>query len=1238
MPDYTHVHLMNHFKAMGYSLPGSGICAGLAQMSIQAFLAGSEEFARFNQRLELIATSSPVALRRRIDKAREAIAERSRKKRIEAKLGEKEIIPVDLSEEEELLTETEAFFGGVEAYLYPGRHRDLFAKSVPQPRAYEVIPFMESTALVAQGSMRVTDSFPGIYSLDELQDYFKRLTQVILHYCPPCDIAMGLSSINHRISILFDRTRGTWILNDANQLPSKEISNPAELTDAVFIALAKKTGEGSAATIAAFNTTVYATRKQEIHVKKIMAAVKKSAEFSRAHEVTLRKVNERTGVLKVSLANIATKFEHSEVLKAIAAAKVGALNEGGHFGGTPLHTATGLNIVEIVKMLAGESVSLEVKDKNGRTPLAMAIKHSSVEAMTVLLDEEKSLVSAAVNAAGWLPLYLAVEENDVEAIKLLVEKGADPLVEIAGGWSPIALAARTGSVESLEALIAIAPKINLEKEADGGTTPLMLAAIGGHSKIVNYLAEKKVDLNKKHRVGNSALHLAVKNNHFAVVEALILGGATVDVEDNAGNTPLHLAAKQNLKDIYDLLIKHGAKTSKKNRVGKTPLSPGFIADSLLAVISARDLMLKKIASLKARFPRQAGYQAALEQLHKDVLRSYEKIAISAVSAHPSSAFYASLSPEMGLTFVAAENDNSAALFLLHAEEKINFETENADFRSLLHVAVYNDSRKILDALISKGADLTHEVKSSGATVVYLAAVAGLTELLRKIVANVPVRFLNKTSAKNESPFYAAVYKGHDQAARLLLEAGVDVNCASNSGWSPLHISIVQNYSKIFEMLVEKADLTQELGGTGVTPVALAAEYGRSEFLRTLISKAPLVDIKKKSSEGLTPLMYAVKNRQIQAAKLLIDALETKDLNEQDNNGEAALHFAIENNDIELVHALISKGADVNLARTSDGKTPIQLAVLKHQVEIVKLLRSHRADLQKVDSSGNCALSIGSPLAEATTRKKQIFIALDAWMEELQQGQPSRSFPVALGLEFSRLQQLIEKDFEANYETFVIKYDEELFDTNSYLLFAFLAAEGGYKNILETLVTKIDVGALNPAGLTLSQVAEANNHLELVRILQGDQASPELQEEVELPHVGLFSRKTSVPPPSITPRDSVTADSCYAQLKETIMEEAQRLATELEAQPRFISSRHSQMLKSIDIQTKLDECDKAASKQADKYHYLKAQCEDKHSLLYHALHLSTANGAESATSPIKNVLDKIAELDARIAASDLKPES
>jgi len=1017
-----------------------------------------------------------------------------------------------------------------------------------------------------------------------------------------------------------------------NGLPPKELTTGAELADTVFESLTTKAGEESAAKYAALSTTVYAMEKSESQVKRIMQTLKQSKEFKAAHDVVRSKVTRRTGKMNVSLAQIAVYGGHRDLLTSISAIHRGALSEGDHEGVTPLYRAAALNDAETVKQLVDEGVPLETKNNKGHSPLYGAIYFNQIEAMAVLLDADKSLTSAPADNVGSLPLHLAAALNNVEAMQLLVRKGANPRAELAGGWSLIAIAAKYGSVEALNALLDLDPTVDIDKATDNATTPLMAAIEGGHTKIVEVLAEKKIDLEKRNRAGKTALHLAIANNALAALEVLICHGAAVDAEDGDGNTPLHLAARLSNRALFDFLVQHGASKVKTNKAGKTPLCPDFAAWDIVRASTALDSLLQKIAALKSCQPRRGKDLAALEQLQRDVARSYAKDHFTEL--------YSGLSAQDGLAFVAAENDNADAFELLCAEEKISIDTTNAAGWVPLHMAALSDSRKIIDLLTAKGVDSSRATAATGLTAVYLAAEAGHTEILREIIAHTTPDILNMANFSNETPLYAAVMKGRVQAAQLLIEAGVNVDQATFSGWSPLHCAILENHFKIFEMLVEKADLNQEVFSTGMTPVALAAEYGRIEFLRVLLAKAPPVDIRKKGMRERTPLMHAIQNGHVNAAKMLIESLEAKDLNECDSNGVSALHMAIERDDLELVQALILKGADVNLEKGPEAQTPIQLAVFGHKVEIAYFLLANDVNPLKKDLRGQYILSSGSPIAAAVVRKEAIFLAMNGWMKELEKAYSAQIPPASITAEFAALERLIEKDFEANYESSMRRYDKRSFGNNDHLLIAFIAAEKGCKKILELVHSQIDVNAKNPAGLSLSQVAEAYHHSELARFLHDYEQKQEQEQKGRgrPPRVGLFSDDPSVAPLSLAPKAVGIAGSPYEQLKKTILEEARSIETAKKGPLESSSSRHRKALQYIEIREKLAACDRVAGKQADKYAYLKAQCEDQHSLLHYALHLTSNMDEKASSSASKNVFEKIAELDAQIAARSKKPDS
>lgn len=412
--DYSHEHLMTHFKAIGYFLPGPGICAGLAQMSIEAFLLGSKEFARFNEWLDLIAKTAPEALNQRIKNARKAIAERSRQ------------VPgfVRLTEDEKILTEIAGFFDGVELYLHPDRHKEIFAHAVAQPQVQSIFSSVEDEGLPVEKVIVIVDSFPGIYKRFSLHDFFTKLNDIIQHYQPSCDFALGLDSINHRISLCYDSKKKVWVLIDANQLPTKEVDSN-QLSVEIFNALASNVHEGSFPYIAAFNTTMYCTEKNKPVLQALMQTASQSQEYKAAHDITIEKIDMRTDRLKVSLAQIAAKYEHLNVLNTINAIKPSALNEKGHVGRTAMHVAAQLNLIKVIKVLAEAGVVLNALDSEDHTPMYLAIQNNNIEAVEVLLDLDPSLVSAGVNRSGCLPIDFARKKNHSEMINLLLQRKTD---------------------------------------------------------------------------------------------------------------------------------------------------------------------------------------------------------------------------------------------------------------------------------------------------------------------------------------------------------------------------------------------------------------------------------------------------------------------------------------------------------------------------------------------------------------------------------------------------------------------------------------------------------------------------------------------------------------------------------------------------------------------------------------------------------------------------------------------
>ena len=86
-----------------------------------------------------------------------------------------------------------------------------------------------------------------------------------------------------------------------------------------------------------------------------------------------------------------------------------------------------------------------------------------------------------------------------------------------------------------------------------GATPLMAAALHGHSETVLALLRNGANVNAVNNLQQSALHYAVAHGCLETIRVLITHGAHVNVESQEGETPLSIAVKMDRADIIDLL-------------------------------------------------------------------------------------------------------------------------------------------------------------------------------------------------------------------------------------------------------------------------------------------------------------------------------------------------------------------------------------------------------------------------------------------------------------------------------------------------------------------------------------------------------------------------------------------------------------------------------------------------------------------------------------------------------------
>jgi len=171
--------------------------------------------------------------------------------------------------------------------------------------------------------------------------------------------------------------------------------------------------------------------------------------------------------------------------------------------------------------------------------------------------------------------HLAARGN-LESVALLCDSGADPAAPREDGATPLlasVLEGRANRAKVVEYLVSRAPDA-IDHPLRNGATPLFMAAVVGHSRIVRLLCNHMADPSRAWGDGATPLHVASNNGHAKVVQHLCHARADLNASNRRGATPLFLASWEGHLSIVRCLCDEGADINKCVDDSSTPL---FIA-------------------------------------------------------------------------------------------------------------------------------------------------------------------------------------------------------------------------------------------------------------------------------------------------------------------------------------------------------------------------------------------------------------------------------------------------------------------------------------------------------------------------------------------------------------------------------------------------------------------------------------------------------------------------------------
>ena len=213
-----------------------------------------------------------------------------------------------------------------------------------------------------------------------------------------------------------------------------------------------------------------------------------------------------------------------EALLARGAA-IDALNAAGR---APLHEAILIDTAlrrkpEVSRVLIEKGANVNLKDRDGSTPLILALAGGSAEIARLLIEK-----GADVNkrdADGRAPLAEAVKNKNSEIARLLLEKGVDAAIRDKDGMTLLSSALFYGDFASARLLVEKGALLGLNSPDILGTTPLNKALISGRAELARLLIEKGADVNKRDANAVSPLMAAGSQGEDEFVELLVRKGA-----------------------------------------------------------------------------------------------------------------------------------------------------------------------------------------------------------------------------------------------------------------------------------------------------------------------------------------------------------------------------------------------------------------------------------------------------------------------------------------------------------------------------------------------------------------------------------------------------------------------------------------------------------------------------------------------------------------------------------------
>lgn len=382
--------LINKMLATGHSRDDGGVCHGVAYKGMFAMLG--ETLDEFDNLLAFIYEELPET-------------------------------PISLSGLQQILRREQSLFDGIKLFQNPQEHPEIFpaqSHGINQCVTPErLIPLLTPIALEEQGGITALFDSTGASSINELQDYFQQLKQIIDSQHIQDPIAFIMSSSKHSIAVGYQPKIGKWVVINANTLPS-EIVEPEDIGRIAAKRLLSSSQHISCRFVG------YVKKHSELAYTACLRTWQKTKIWRRIHIPTSSTCNITNDCNTTWLHTAANEGNLKQVVALIrAGANLNARDEDDW---TPLKGACSHGHTDIARLLLEQGADPTICDNKQGWPAFMnAAIEGNVKIMKLLIAHDPKCINYQ-DARGLTALFAAAQIGSVAAVKYLIEVRANPLV------------------------------------------------------------------------------------------------------------------------------------------------------------------------------------------------------------------------------------------------------------------------------------------------------------------------------------------------------------------------------------------------------------------------------------------------------------------------------------------------------------------------------------------------------------------------------------------------------------------------------------------------------------------------------------------------------------------------------------------------------------------------------------------------------------------------------------------